>query len=90
MKALIIGTGAVGCAIVIATANAGMETAVLAGSVTAAYIREHGLKRTGIFGDLSILPERITVYEDYEQIGYGYDYIAIAVKTLAKDRKTHV
>lgn len=83
MKALIIGTGAVGCAIAIAAANAGMKTAVFAGSATAQYIREYGLKRTGIFGELSILPECITVYDDYDQIASGYDYVAIAVKTLA-------
>ena len=75
MKALIIGTGAVGCAIAIAAANAGMKTAVFAGSATAQYIREYGLKRTGIFGELSILPECITVYDDYDQIASGYDYV---------------
>ncbi len=83
MKVLIIGTGAVGCAVAIAAANAGMETAVLARSTTAKYIREQGLKRTGIFGEITITPDRITVYENYDHIPSGYDFVAVAVKTMA-------
>ena len=61
MKVLVIGTGAVGCAVAIAAAHAGMahagmDTALLARSATAEYIQEHGLKRTGIFGELEIEP----------------------------------
>ena len=83
MKILVIGTGAVGCAIAIAAADAGMETAVLARANTASYIREHGLMRTGIFGEKNIAPDRIAVYEDYDQIPSGFDYIAVASKTMA-------
>lgn len=83
MKVLVIGTGAVGCAVAIAAADAGMETAVLARSKTAEYIREHGLKRTGIFGEKDISPDRIAVYEDYDQIPSGFDYVAVASKTMA-------
>lgn len=83
MKILVIGTGAVGCAVAIAAADAGMETAVLARANTASYIREHGLMRTGIFGEKNIAPDRIAVYEDYDQIPSGFDYIAVASKTMA-------
>lgn len=83
MKALVIGMGAVGCAIAIATANAGMETAVVARKETAKAIRANGLKRIGIFGEITVSPECITVYEDIDQIEVEYDYIAIAVKTMA-------
>ena len=83
MKVLVIGTGAVGCAVAIASAHYGMETAVFARKTTADYIRENGLKRTGIFGEISIAPGSITVYEDYDQISSSYDYIAVAVKTMA-------
>lgn len=82
MKVLVIGTGAVGCAIAIAAANAGMQTAVLAGSKTAEYIRNNGLKRIGIFGELETAPEHITVYEDYDSIDTRFDYIAVAAKTM--------
>ncbi|SNU09283.1 ketopantoate reductase [Lachnospiraceae bacterium] len=85
MKALIIGTGAVGCAVAIATIDGGMETAVLARSETAEYLREHGLKRTGIFGDITIPADRFTVYEDYAKIPSGYEYVIVAVKTLANE-----
>ena len=83
MKVLVIGTGAVGCAVAIAAANAGMDTAVLARSTTGTYIREHGLKRIGIFGELTIPAGRISVYESYDQVEDSYDYIAVAVKTMA-------
>ncbi len=83
MKLLLIGTGAVGCAVAIAAANAGMETTLLARSGTAGYLRTHGLKRTGIFGELAVAPERITVCEDYADVAPGQDYVAIAVKTMA-------
>ena len=53
MKVLVIGMGAVGCAIAIATANAGMETAVVAREETAKAIRANGLKRTGIFDEIA-------------------------------------
>ena len=83
MKLLVIGTGAVGCAVAIAAAGAGMETALLARGATADYIRQNGLKRTGIFGDVAVPPDRIAVYEDYERVGSGYDYVVVAVKTTA-------
>ena len=47
MKVLVIGMGAVGCAIAIAAANAGMETAVVARGETAKAIRDNGLKGPG-------------------------------------------
>ena len=83
MKVLVIGMGAVGCAIAIATANAGMETAVVARNETAKAIRDNGLKRTGIFGEITVPTECITVYENIAWIEAEYDYIAIAVKTMA-------
>lgn len=83
MKLLLIGTGAVGCAVAIAAANAGMETTLLARSGTADELRAHGLKRTGIFGELAVAPERLTVCEDYDSVAPGQDYVAVAVKTMA-------
>ena len=85
MKVLIIGTGAVGCAVAIAAIHGGMETALLARSETAEYLRAHGLKRTGIFGDITIPADRFAVYEDYDSIPSGYDYVIVAVKTLANE-----
>lgn len=85
MKTLVIGTGAVGCAVAIAAANAGMETTLLARSATAEYIREHGLKRIGIFGELAVPPDRIRICEDYDHVAPGQDYIVVAVKTMANE-----
>lgn len=85
MKALVIGSGAVGCAIAIATAVYGMDTAVLTRGATAEYIRENGLKRTGIFGEITVAPDKITVYESYDEIDTEYDFIAVAAKTMANE-----
>jgi 2-dehydropantoate 2-reductase len=85
MKALIIGTGAVGCAAAIAAIHGGMETAVLARKETAEYLRAHGLKRTGIFGDITIPADRFAVYENYDEVPSGFDYVIVAVKTLANE-----
>ena len=82
MKTLIIGAGAVGCAVAAATANAGMETAIIDTSAVADYIQENGLKRTGLFGDITIAPDRLAIYKDYDQIGTGYDYVIVSVKTM--------
>ena len=94
MKALIIGTGAVGCAVAIAAADGGMETAVIAKGETAGYIKKNGLKRTGIFGEIDIPAQDILVYEDYDSIEGAFDYIAVAVKTgankeIAKNLSEH-
>ena len=85
MKVLVIGSGAVGCGIAVATVNAGMETAIIARSKTAEYIRENGIKRIGLFGELDAKPGSITVYEDYESVASGFDYVAVAAKTMANE-----
>ena len=84
-KVLIIGAGAVGCAVAVAAVSAGMETAILDNRATANYIQEHGLKRTGIFGEITITPDRITVFKDYDHIASVYDFIVVSVKTMANE-----
>lgn len=83
MKVLVIGSGAVGCAIAIAASKAGMETSVLARKATAEYIRKNGLLRTGLFGEVRVEPGEVTVYEDYSEIASGFDFVAVAAKTMA-------
>ena len=85
MKVLVIGSGAVGCALAIAAANAGFTTAIVARSATADYIRRHGIKRIGLFDEVSAEPGSVAVYEDYKDIDSGYDYVAVAVKTMANE-----
>lgn len=85
MKALVIGMGGVGCALAIATAKASMDTAVLARSTTAQAIRNNGLKRTGIFGDITIPASSLTIFDDYDSITSLYDFVIIATKTMANE-----
>ena len=83
MKVLVIGTGAVGCAMAIATAHAGMDTAVVARGANAKAIQENGLKRTGIFGEMTVSPDCITVFESIDSIDSEYDFVIVATKTMA-------
>lgn len=74
-----------GCAVAFAAIKAGMKTALLSRDKTAEYLRENGLKRTGIFGDITTTANRFTVYEDYDEIPSGYDYVIVAVKTTSNE-----
>ncbi len=82
---LVIGPGAVGCAVAIATVSAGMETSLIARDATAKYIRKNGLRRVGIFGEASVSPNCIKVYEGYNLVPSDYDYTIVAVKTTSND-----
>lgn len=83
MKALIIGAGAVGVAIATSIANENIETALVARGTTADYIAKNGVKRTGIFGEMSVPADKIKVYRSYSEIEDAYDYVIISAKTLA-------
>ena len=82
MKTLIIGAGAVGVAIGASLQSRGFDVTFLAKGNTGNYIRENGVKRTGIFGDIEVLPSQISVVSDYDGIK-DFDYIIVSAKTMA-------
>lgn len=82
-KVLIIGAGAVGIAMAASLADNGMEVAILSASKTADYVEKNGVKRCGIFGDITIAPSVVDVYRNYTEIKSKFNYIIISSKTMA-------
>ena len=82
-KVLIIGAGAVGVAIAASLASEGMDVAVLSASRTADAIEKNGVKRCGIFSEITIPAGVVKVYRTYEEIKTGFNYVIISSKTMA-------
>lgn len=80
---LIIGAGAVGVAIAASLASEKMEVAVLSASRTADAIEKNGVKRCGIFSEITIPAGVVKVYRTYEEIKTGFNYVIISSKTMA-------
>lgn len=80
---LIIGAGAVGVAIAASLASEEMEVAVLSASRTADAIEKNGVKRCGIFSEITIPSGAVKVYRTYEEIKTGFNYVIISSKTMA-------
>ena len=80
---LIIGAGAVGVAMAASLASEGMEVAVLSASQTADAIEKNGVKRCGIFSEITIPADVVKVYRTYEEIKTGFNYVIISSKTMA-------
>lgn len=83
MNALIIGAGAVGIGIAASLADRNVEVALLASEKTGGYIRKNGIKRTGIFKEITIPAGELTVYGDYSEISKAYDYVIISAKATS-------
>ena len=82
-KVLIIGAGAVGVAIAASLASEEMEVAVLSASRTADAIEKNGVKRCGIFSEITIPAGVVKVYRTYEEIKTGFNYVIVSSKTMA-------
>ena len=82
-KVLIIGAGAVGVAIAASLASEGMDVAVLSASRTADAIEKNGVKRCGIFSEITIPAGVVKVYRTYEEIKTGFNYVIVSSKTMA-------
>lgn len=86
MQILITGAGAIGVALGAGLASGGQQVSFYARGTTKRAIETGGVHRTGLFGQVHIPPERITVAEDYAAFPDGsFDFILICAKTLAND-----
>ncbi|NTV89702.1 MAG: ketopantoate reductase family protein [Clostridiales bacterium] len=86
MKALLYGSGAVGLAIAAALFDSGWELDIKASGSTADEIRKNGIKRIGLFKQISVPAAGVKVYEALSDITSGqYDYILISTKALANE-----
>ena len=84
MNILVIGAGAVGIGLACSVASQGADVSIYARGETAKSIKEHGIKRTGLFTHYEF--KEIQVYETYEEIPSNtFDYIFIASKTTANE-----
>jgi 2-dehydropantoate 2-reductase len=82
MTVLIYGAGAVGLGIASCLLKAGVRTEILGRPQTAEALRQYGLKRTGIFGEVLIAPADFTVYDSPARIPSDhFDLILVCTKS---------
>jgi len=84
-KVLIIGAGAVGVAMAASLSEEGMDVTVYSKSHTADCIEENGVKRCGIFKEISVPAGKVKVIRNYGEACQAYDYIIISAKTMADE-----
>jgi 2-dehydropantoate 2-reductase len=83
---LIIGAGAVGIAMGATLKESGAEVDFIARGETKASINADGIKRLGLFGDISIPAGQIRAFDDYSELeSDAYDYILITSKNTANE-----
>lgn len=82
---MIIGAGAVGVAMAASLSEQGMDVTVYSKSHTADCIEKNGVKRCGIFSEISIPAGQVKVIRDYGEAGQAYDYIIVSAKTMANE-----
>lgn len=86
MNILIAGAGAIGVALGASLASQGMNVTFYARKNTAAAIRAGGVKRTGIFGELSAAAGEVHVVEELDLLPPGsIDRVLVCSKTLANE-----
>ncbi|MGM9538116.1 MAG: ketopantoate reductase family protein [Candidatus Onthomonas sp.] len=87
MNILITGAGAIGIAVGAGLASVGQNVSFFARGETKKAIETGGIHRTGLFGDLDIPAEQVTVSDDYAAFAPGsFDLILVCAKTLANDQ----
>lgn len=95
MVILIYGAGAVGLGLASCLLKAGAEVDLVGRGETVASLREHGLYRTGIFGDFQAEPSIFQSHTSLQGLPQrGYDYILVCTKSFdsygaAKDLADH-
>lgn len=82
MKVLLIGCGAVGIGVATALYDAQASLDLIARGKTKKAIEENGLKRIGVLNEVEITPDKISIYENINEINDKcYDFIVICTKT---------
>lgn len=87
MQTLIFGAGGVGQGLGSASVLGGADTTFLTRGATAEALREKGLRRSGLFGDVRIASHRYLVLDSLEYArNVEFDYILVCTKSF--DSKT--
>lgn len=85
MNVIVFGAGAVGLGVGSCLVRAGAWVTFVDRAGSVRYLREHGLRRSGIFGELEILPEGFGVVERIEEMEAqrgGVDYVLVCTKSF--------
>jgi 2-dehydropantoate 2-reductase len=83
MNAVIIGAGAVGSGIGSCLIEAGARVTFVTRAASQAFLAEHGLRRTGIFGELEFPPDRFSVVEKLDELpDEPVDYVLVCTKSF--------
>jgi 2-dehydropantoate 2-reductase len=83
MRALIYGCGAVGLGIASCLLKSKDQVDIIARENTVSALRQHGLIRTGIWGDYHAVPAVFASYTSLSEIEAGtYDYILVCTKSF--------
>ena len=86
MEVLIVGAGAIGVAMGATLHSAGCAVSLYARGETKDAIARGGLHRRGLFGDLDVPAQAVTVTDDLGAFEpRAFDYILISVKTMANE-----
>ena len=83
MRVLIYGGGSVGLGLASCLIRTGSEVDIIARADTVAALRNDGLVRTGIFGDVRIEPARFRAGSGMEELSGGpYDQVLVCTKSF--------
>lgn len=83
MRVLIYGAGAVGLGIASCLIRTDVATALIARPATCAALREHGILRTGIFGEATARPEEFTVADSLDALDFpSPDFVLVCCKSF--------
>ena len=86
MDILIVGAGAIGVAMGATLHSVGCSVSLYARGETKKAIAQGGLHRRGLFGDLDVPADAVTVTDDLGTFRSGaFDYVLISVKTMANE-----
>lgn len=82
MKVLIYGAGSVGLGLASFLLKSGAELDILAREQTVSALKEHGLERSGIFGDFHAAPSQFGCFSSLREIPKQvFDYIFVCTKS---------
>lgn len=85
MKVLLTGCGAVGIGLAASLYDSGIETFLIAKGKTYEAIKNGGIKRTGIFKEVTVSKEKVKVFQNAKDTKTtGFNYVIVACKTTAQ------
>lgn len=89
MKALLIGSGAVGIGIAASLCRMGWQLDIVATGATAEALRTDGLRRSGLFGDLHVPADAVRVIPNPDMTEDSVDHILVCTKAMSNEKVAH-